>query len=103
MATRSSDKTESFFLIGNSELAISGQQHPTGLEILKHFKARQSLIPNGAKTSKKDILHCPNQCKLCETDCECLLNKVKHPWLLAGFKVVSDISIRKHLNQLLDR
>ena len=44
---------KSLFLIGKAELAISGQHFPTGLDILKHLKARQKCSREWLENMKK--------------------------------------------------
>jgi hypothetical protein len=76
-------------------------QLPTGMDILQHLAYLQSKLP---KTIKKvSLVTCllRKNFERCENlDCNCVLAKVKKPWIKAGFEVVSDTQLLKNLMRL---
>ncbi|XP_065656779.1 uncharacterized protein LOC136082191 [Hydra vulgaris] len=74
-------------------------QLPTGLDILQHLIYNQQC----RSVSISSIIACPpkkNFSRCSESCCECILSKIKRPWIKAGFDVLTDLSLVKKLFKL---
>ena len=77
-------------------------QLPTGMEILKNFYYIKSRLAKNVK--KSSTLYCipdcmkESQCK--NGKCKCILTMIKTAWNKAGFPIVSDKTLGKHLSNL---
>ena len=92
------------FIIKEASPAIHGLQLPTAKDILQHFKYFQAQFPR--TTKKNDILYHPvyqtKKNRSNENDKNfSILDKIKQPWIKAGFQIISDISIKKNLDSLI--
>ena len=56
-----------------------------------------------ARKHEINFLYCSNQSEPCETGCDCILFKVKEPWINAGLDIIIYSNMTKHLVQLLDK
>ncbi|XP_065675391.1 uncharacterized protein LOC136091613 [Hydra vulgaris] len=87
------------FIIKEAKPAISDIQLPTGLDILQHLIYNQQC----RSVSISSIIACPPKKKFSrcsESCCECILSKIKRPWIKAGFDVLTDLSLVKKLFKL---
>ncbi|XP_065660341.1 uncharacterized protein LOC136084121 [Hydra vulgaris] len=78
--------------IKEAKPAISDIQLPTGLDILQHLIYNQQC----RSVSISSIIACPPKKKFSrcsESCCECILSKIKRPWIKAGFDVLTDLSL----------
>lgn len=80
---------------------ISGEKLPTGIDILKHLKARISQLEQGSFTSKQSILYCDSSyVGKCKEGCSCIFSALKQTWRNAGYDILCDKDIKKKLKEL---
>ena len=65
-------------LSSKNKMFSLGEQLPTGIDILKHLKARLSEQPEGSKMSKQKLLSCTSARTIdCKEACGCILSELK--------------------------